>query len=599
MPDLSGRDANCWASRVRSVTRLVEALRNYQRLSALGVYLALAALLFARPVAPYYTTAYLGWGVDQTFFIWCLAWWPYALYHHLNPMVSKFVFSPLGLNLAWTKPVPLVSLLALPLTKTMGPVAAYNLLCVISPALAAWSAFLLCRYLTAAAFWASLLGGCLFGFSPYLIGHLVGGHLDCFLVFLVPLMVWLVIARLDGRATRRSFGLPFTTLLVAQFLIADEIVATMTVFGMIALALGWMLGDRGLRRRINGLALPIGLAYLTTAAIVSPWLYYIFADFNRSPMRSIRKNSADLLSLVIPPETVQFGDQLPLFHRLAGNFTSGIAENGGYIGLPLLVITAWFAVTCRRTLSGRMIALMLAITVIMAMGPRLHVDGVSIVPLPWNLARHLPLLGQALPIRFSLYTSLLLAIAAAKWFSAAHLPSKVRLVAAALVLASLLPNTSAQFWSKSAKTMATPPFFSQGLYRHYLVEGETIVVPPSDWGAGSESMMWQAETGMYFRIATGYLPFAPKAIFEWPVVKASLRDGVFANQAVQWLPFLAAHNVDAVVLPDNRHYRGVEQMLAGLGVSPQKIGGVALYRIPPAMLAPYHRAAVRNTEGSN
>jgi hypothetical protein len=89
------------------------------------------------PSAPQFASSYLGWGADQCFFIWCLVWWPYAFAHHLNPFVAKLVFAPSGLNLTWTTPVPLISWLALLLTSTLGPVAAYNLLCVICPALRA------------------------------------------------------------------------------------------------------------------------------------------------------------------------------------------------------------------------------------------------------------------------------------------------------------------------------------------------------------------------------------------------------------------------------------------------------------------------------
>jgi hypothetical protein len=212
---------------------------------------------------------------------------------------------------------------------------------------------------------------------------------------------------------------------------------------------------------------------------------------------------------------------------------------------------------------------------------------VCTVPLPWNLLRHVPLLSQALPIRFSLYTSLLLAIMTAMWFSTVRLPPLGRPIAAVLMLGSLLPNTSAGFWSKAAKSMATPPFFSQGLYRRYLVEGETVVVPPYDWEAGSESMMWQAETQMYFRVATGYFAFAPKAAFQWPIVKAALRGGALADETDQWLAFLAAHDVSAVVLSDSQHSPAVERMLAELQVSPLRVKGVLIYRIRSEMLAPY------------
>src|SRR3984893_4112490 len=557
-----------------------------QGFAALAIYLALAAFLFARPSAPQFASSYLGRGADQCFFIWCLVWWPYAFAHHLNPFVAKLVFAPSGVNLTWTTPVPLISWLALPLTSTLGPVAAYNLLCVICPALSAWTTFLLCRYLTR-DFWPSLMGGSLFGFSAYVLGHVLGGHLDCFAVFVLPLIVYLVLAQIEGRIERRAFALFFLVLLVAQFLIAAEFVATMTIIGAAALAFAWMFGQNDLRRRTEALVAPISLAYLGTAVVVSPWLYYMFADFRHTPLRSSNEHSADLLSLVIPTQTIELGDMSDVFRNLSSRFTSNIFENGSYVGVPLLIIAVWFAVSRWRTVAGKVLTLMLAITIVMGMGPRLHVAGIETVVLPWRLMKHLPLLNQALPIRISLYTSLILAIEAAMWFSTVRLVPLARLIVAALVLASLLPNPSTHFWGRELKSMVAPPFFSHGLYRRYLAKDETVMVPPYNWGAGSDGMLWQAETGMYFRLATGYLPFAPEGFYDWPIVTSSLQRVALTDGADQWMAFAGAHDVNAVVVSDGPQSLPLKQMLAALKVSPLKVGGVLLYQVRPETLAPY------------
>ena len=76
------------------------------------------------------------------------------------------------------------SLLVSPLTLAAGPVVSYNLLALLACPLAAWSAFLLCRHVTG-RFAPSLLGGYLFGFSTYMLGH-VGIHVNLELVFPVP-----------------------------------------------------------------------------------------------------------------------------------------------------------------------------------------------------------------------------------------------------------------------------------------------------------------------------------------------------------------------------------------------------------------------------
>jgi hypothetical protein len=73
--------------------------------------------------------------------------------------------------------VPGLALLFAPLTLIAGPIASYNVAAILMPALAAWTAFLLCRYLTHAV-WPSLVAGYLFGFSLFALHHALDGHLS-------------------------------------------------------------------------------------------------------------------------------------------------------------------------------------------------------------------------------------------------------------------------------------------------------------------------------------------------------------------------------------------------------------------------------------
>src|SRR5260370_41049437 len=137
-------------------------------ISALAIYFALAALFFGRGVCARSTTAYIGKGGDPPQLMWLMAWWPHALTHGLNPLFTDAIWAPHGLNLAWATSLPLASLIAALPIAIAGPVAVYNLLGLLALALAAWTAFVLCRYLTG-AYCASLTGGYVFGFFPYLL----------------------------------------------------------------------------------------------------------------------------------------------------------------------------------------------------------------------------------------------------------------------------------------------------------------------------------------------------------------------------------------------------------------------------------------------
>lgn len=142
------------------------------------------------------------------------------------------------------------------ITAAAGPVAAYNLL---APTLAAFTAFLLCRRITG-KWLPSLVGGYLFGFSSYEIGQLFG-HPNLTLVFLLPVMVHLVLRRVDGELPVGRFVAAMAACVVAQALLSPEIAVMFSLFGAVALALGALVLDTR-RRAIVGLVWPLAIAYL-------------------------------------------------------------------------------------------------------------------------------------------------------------------------------------------------------------------------------------------------------------------------------------------------------------------------------------------------
>jgi hypothetical protein len=572
-------------------TRHLARLRR-PRLTALLIYLVFSALLFARAASPHFTTIYLGRGIDQAFFIWCLVWWPYAIAHHLNPFISKLIFAPAGFNLTWSTSIPLLSLLALPLTATVGPIAAFNLLCVTCPALAAWTAFLLCHRLTE-RFGPSLMGGYIFGFSSYMLAQVFGGHLNLLAAFLIPLTVSLTLARLRERIGGRAFTLGLLALTTAQFLITTEILATMTIFGGLALAAAWAMGERDLRRRITDLAMPIFLAYLGTAILVSPYLYYLFAGFRRTPIYSPSWHSTDLLNFLVPTRTIALGSAIGLLRRVSASFTSGVAEQGAYLGLPLLAIAVWFTLERRRTLEAKLLALMALITAVAAMGPRLHVAGKSYFKLPWSLLHRAPLIDQALPLRITVYLFLTLAVIAAMWLAAPGRGALTRASAGALMVVSLLPNPSARVWADPNSVAPPPGFFTAETYRHYLAPGEIVATLPYAWGEADVCMLWQALSGMYFRLAGGYPPLSPGSFLRWPIVRSANQRATIPDPADQWKAFAASHGVTAVLRGNNSmpaNFPSIDPIVAALAPPGTPVvveGGITLYRVPPATLAPY------------
>ena len=164
----------------------------------MAAYLLVSFLFLGLPVAAHPERDVVG-GLftDPQIFVWSFAWWPHAILHGLNPIYTHQIWAPDGFNLAWATSVPGLAIAFAPLTLLFGPVLAYNVASILMPALAAWTAFLLCRRVTGGAAWPSLAGGYLFGFSTYILAAELT-HIFSAAVFLLPVAALLVLRFIDG-----------------------------------------------------------------------------------------------------------------------------------------------------------------------------------------------------------------------------------------------------------------------------------------------------------------------------------------------------------------------------------------------------------------
>lgn len=550
----------------------------------------LATLFFARGLGGRWSAAYIGKGVDPQLLMWLVAWWPHALSHGLNPLYTHAVWAPKGINLTWTTCMPLVSLLAVPAVLTMGPVFAYNLACVAAVALAGWCAFILCRYVSD-AYWASLAGGYVFGFSAYMLGQ-AAAHLDLILTFPLALFALLAIRGFRADIAWRTLVGGLVLVLVAQFLLFVEVFATMTLFVVIALCAILVVGSPAEKTRAVNLLPTAALSYAITLAVVSPFLYLMLAlGYERGTPHPPLLYSTDLLNLVIPTSTMALGRIAPL-NRIAACFLGYIFEAGGYIGIPLMLVAAGFA---RRHWSegwGRLLIVMLIAAVVLSLGPFLIVAGRPIIPLPGLVAGALPLIGKALPARLMLYAFLALALITALWLGSAVTPLWARVLVGLVVVASMLPNLSTNFWTSA---IDVPPFFSNALYEKYLSPAETVLVLPYSYAG--DSMLWQLESGWYFRMAGGNVGPPPLEFRQWPIVRAFYRVGMveLPGASDQLKAFLAAHRVNAVLV-DDREAGIWRPLMATLGVAPVRAGGMTIYRLTPAELVAWQNSTALEME---
>ena len=222
-----------------------------------------------------------------------------------------------------------------------------------------------------------------------------------------------------------------------------------------------------------------------------------------------------------------------------------------------------------------------------SLGPILHIAGNPYgIVLPWALCLHLPLIDQALPARLSVYSFLIADIIAAFYLSDRRHPWSVRGGLGVLVVIFLLPNVQ-PFRTAWRSSVDTPAFWRDGIYRRYLKKDDVVLMLPFN---AIRQMLWQAQTGMYFSMAGGYLGPDPVEYTAWPVVRDLRMERVGIDFSEQLKAFLGAHRVKAIVL-DGRAREPWLRALSVLNVTPVEVGDVLFYRVPSDVLVTYKDAS--------
>src|SRR3984893_2396281 len=81
--------------------------RGRSSVAALVGYTVLSVVFFGVRVLAHPGVVYsCGLPTDPQVFIWSLAWWPHAILHGQNPLVTKEIWAPVGINLAWVQGAP-------------------------------------------------------------------------------------------------------------------------------------------------------------------------------------------------------------------------------------------------------------------------------------------------------------------------------------------------------------------------------------------------------------------------------------------------------------------------------------------------------------
>ena len=345
-------------------------------------------------------------------------WWVrHALGRGQNPYFTTYLIYPQGFNLLSFAFSPFLALLWIPLSWILPPLAAYNLVWLVTILLCCVAMDQLVRYLTGNA-WAAMVAGITFGFAPIVVAERLP-HLNLSAVFWIP-WAMLLLTRLM-REARIRHAILLAIVVGLAFLTRLQVGILVLMFAGVYFV-GLALAERKAWHRL-ALARLL-LAGLASLILLSPLFVSAWQSLQQPGGASLTREGAeqyqtDLLAYVLPmPQNPLLGAWTEGLYRQKFEVNE---QYWAYIGLVPLLLSLYAAVSRpRKALPWVLTGLFFFI---LALGPVLRVNG-EIYPgikLPYSWATGLfSAIGLNWPNRFNLALmaalSVLVGIACAEIF---------------------------------------------------------------------------------------------------------------------------------------------------------------------------------------
>ncbi|HEV2358881.1 MAG TPA: hypothetical protein VGZ23_14910 [bacterium] len=523
-------------------------------------------------------------------FMWFLTWTPYALSHRLNPLLTNWIFSDSGANLAWNTAVPFVGLVVSPLTWALGPIFSYNAAMILGMAASAWSAYYAALRLFRCRPYAAVLAGAVYGFSPFMTAHAVG-HPHLVIAFTPPLFLLVLY---DIFVTQQHApwlnGMKLAFLTLIQYFINSEGLLMSVFLAAVGTCLLLISRRRALSRGqvvygtesllVAGIIALLVLSYPLYLAFFGPW----------QPYHPIHESAdiyvADSLSFILPT-SVQALSTVST-HILTSFFSGNLGEWNTYLGLPLIMLLGIIAYIKRADGNVRFLSAILLATVIFSLGPSLHVAGhsLSAIPLPWRLVERVPFLRDVLTTRFGQYIYLFAGLILAIYVSddsVSQARRLARLAASLAVVVFLLPTVPLPYPVTHAEV---PEFFRLPRAQQHI-ESPALIVPFSTEDRAT-AMLWQAEAGLTFKMPEGYAFGQGRG--PWPAptpLSDALIDiedtghapAVTSAFRAQIIGVLKRQRIRTILLgPSPHEHDALRFLVEVLGWTPDSVDGVFIWR---------------------
>ena len=444
-------------------------------------------------------------GADGVIYSWYFEWIEQSVTHLHNPLVSPAMNAPIGVNVMWNTSLFALALVCIPLTALIGAGPTVGFLAVLAPVASATTAYFVLRRLTGRVS-SSALAAALYGFGPFFVGQ--NGHLHLIFAVFPPLLLLFghQLFVLQDKDPRRT-GLWLGVATGLQLLIAEEIVVLAAIVAAVSVVILAATDWRAVAGRVRHAAIGLGVAALTTVVIAGvPLGYQFFGSLALAHGVLPTGQRLDLAGLVRPGVSQYYASasDIAAFRAMPAN---GV-ENTGYLGWALIGVTlaTCVALMLRRERFAFWWLGTALVAAVLSLGTPVIANGRTLGTGPWAWVRRIPMFDGVLVVRFTLITTLLVALMLA--WGLAKLNGRALAVGLIVVAAAFVPLRPAARYN-AILPIKTPRFFTTSAVKTIPRDATVFLMPyGTDPGTVAVPMEWQIRAHLRFRLIGGYSVFS-------------------------------------------------------------------------------------------
>jgi len=334
-------------------------------------FYGMLTLVMTYPLVAHLTEGVLGPPGDNFEYLYKLWWFKHALFDlGVSPFFAADVFYPGGYHLALHEMSLANMSLGMPLTILCGETVSYNALVLLSFALSGFGLYVLAFRLTRERI-AALLGGIVFAYCSYRMGHLGAGHLNLlgtqWLPFFFLCLEWVL-------GSKRVLFAVLVGIFVALSALSSWYYApTIAIFGAVYVL--WRTRpwrERLFDRRLWSL---FAVSVIVAGLLMAPSLVHTMRVWSQREM-AFSLHEVDVFSASIGEFLVP-NPMHPLWGRWVAPYYVERQDVPEYvIGLSWVALAlAMVAVRKRREKMTSAYAVLFGLSFVLALGTTLHVDG--------------------------------------------------------------------------------------------------------------------------------------------------------------------------------------------------------------------------------